>query len=192
MKSLLLAAGLLLCIASSFGQEKLSKDLDGDKIADTVGFQEETSRIFCALSTQKFKRIYSQQLETLGSSGVSATKSGFEFCTHAMRGGCCNQFRYDVKLQKIQLIGMSRYEFGNAANDGSGESSVNLLTSSYIGNWNYYSDAKKRLIKLPAIKTNMTFAKTYLEAFSDKIYFEYMDKCADLYQKQKAAATGKK
>lgn len=54
---------------------------------------------------------------------------------------------------------MSRYEFGNATNEGSGESSVNLLTEDYIGNWNYFdhlaNNEEGELAKIPTIKTKM-------------------------------------
>jgi hypothetical protein len=80
---------------------------------------------------------------------------------------------------------MSRYALGNAANDGSGESSVNLLTGDYIGEWNYFDPLanKKRgaLIKLPAIKTKMSDNKIFLEDFSDAIYYSYADKCSELF-----------
>ncbi len=78
---------------------------------------------------------------------------------------------------------MSRYEFGNAANDGSGKSSVNLLTGDYIGNWNYYDETKNKLVKIPTIKTKMYFPKIYLEEFNDET--NYPEKCATLYYKYK-------
>jgi hypothetical protein len=85
----------------------------------------------------------------------------------------------------IPLIGMNLYEFGNAANDGSGESSVNLLTDDYIGNWHYYDHEKDKLIAIPPIKTKMHFEKIYLESFSSDTYFDYATRCAELYHKYK-------
>lgn len=89
----------------------------------------------------------------------------------------------------MRLIGMDRYEFGNAANDGSGESSVNLLTGDYIGDWNYYDPSANEeageLIKIPTIKTKMLFAKIYLEAFSEETYFGYAERCSELYSQRK-------
>ena len=84
---------------------------------------------------------------------------------------------------------MSRYEFGNAANDGSGESSVNLLTSDYIGNWNYYDASANNeageLVNIPTIKTKMKFKIITLESFSENTYFDFADKCSSLFQKHK-------
>lgn len=141
----------LILIATSsisfcFGQNKIEKDIDFDGKNDIVLVDTITSTIVCTLSTLNYTSISSKQIEVLNeNSGVKATKNGFEFYNNWMRAGYKNQFRYDSKTKKIQLIGMSRYEFGNATNDGSGESSVNLLTGDYIGNWNYYDEKKKGL-----------------------------------------------
>jgi len=175
------------------GQNKLAKDLDGDAVLDSIYIDYKTSKIICMLSTNSFKKIESKEIEMMNeSSSIEDAKNGFIFSNHWMRAGYENQFRYDKKSRKIRLIGMSRYEFGNAANDGSGESSVNLLTSDYIGNWNYYDDVKKELIKIPTIKTKMAFSKIYLESFNDGVYYDlYAEKCAALYHKHKKLTIGK-
>lgn len=106
-----------------------------------------------------------------------------------MRTGYSAQFRFEKKEKRIRLIGMSRYEFGNAVNDGSGESSVNLLTGDYIGDWNYFdhfaNNEKGELIKIPTIKTKMVFRKIYLKDFTDEIPYDFTSKCAELYEKHK-------
>ncbi|MDA3613408.1 hypothetical protein [Polluticaenibacter yanchengensis] len=171
-------------------QEKLIKDIDFDGKNDTVYVDTDESVIICRLSTQQYKSVKSQPIEILNAqSGVSATKNGFEFYNHWMRAGYHTQFRYDKPTKKIRLIGMSRYEFGPANNDGSGESSVNLLTGDYIGDWNFYdhlaNNEKGELIKIPTIKTKMRFDKIYLSGFSDKVYFDFSGRCAKLYYRQK-------
>lgn len=187
----LLIGMLFVCVGGMlFGQEKLAKDLDGDKKSDSLYFKD--NRIVCALSSKKYKKTFSREIETLDGYAFKSTKSGFEFGFHAMRAGYAGQFRYDAKSGKIQLIGMSRYEFGNAANDGSGESSVNLLTGNYIGNWNYYDHTQEKLVKIPSIKTKMTFSKTYLEAFNEGILETFAEKCSTLYYTEKAKMTGRK
>ena len=159
------------------------KDLDNDQIKDTVFFDYEKSIIVCKLSSQNFKPIESTPIEITNGfrTYVYETKNGFGFANHWMRAGYENQFRYDSKSKRIQLIGMSRYEYGNAANDGSGESSVNLLTNDYIGNWYYYDECREKLTKVPTIKAKMPLGKIYLEDFSEETYFGYAEKCAELY-----------
>ena len=177
---------ILLC-TQAYSQDELVKDLDQDTINDTAYVDHATSRLICKLSSQHFTPLQSKAIDILNeSSGVRTTKSGFEFYNNWMRAGYANQFRYDAKTKKIQLIGMSRYEFGNATNDGSGESSVNLLTNDYIGNWNYFDNKKEELVKIPTIKTKMPFGKIYLEGFNDETYFAFAAKCTALYEKHKA------
>lgn len=173
----------------SFAQ-KLIKDIDLDGKKDTVYVDNTEFRIICQLSTQNFKKIKSKQIEILNEmSGIVEAKNGFSFFNDWMRAGYKNQFRYNKKTKKIQLIGMSRYEFGNAANDGSGESSVNLLTGDYIGNWNYYdflaNNEEGELIKMPTIKTKMKFKEINLENFEENTYFGFADRCSELYYQQK-------
>ena len=168
----------------TYGQGKLLKDLDNDHVMDSVYVDSIKSTIVCRLSTHDFKRIESKPIEILNeTSGIRDAKDGFYFYNDWMRAGYSNQFRYDAKTKKIWLIGMSRYEFGNVTNDGSGESSVNLLTNRYIGDWNYYDPEKEELISIPTIKAKMILEKTDLESFSENIYFTYAEKCAELYYK---------
>lgn len=173
-----------------FGQEKLVKDIDNDGLKDTVYVDPMKSTIVCKLSTMHFKPVSSKSIETLNvSSGILKTKNGFVFFNDWMRAGYKNQFRYNAKTRKIQLIGMSRYEFGNAVQDGSGESSINLLTGDYIGNWNYYdhlaNNEDGKLVTIPTIKAKMKFEVINLEDFGEEIYFSYGKRCAKLYDKHK-------
>ncbi len=171
----------------TMAQDKLVKDLDFDQKNDTVYVDRAKSVIVCRLSSQQFKKITSQAIEILNEqSGVSSSKNGFTFYNDWMRAGYKNQFRYDVKAKRMQLIGMSRYEFGNATNDGSGESSVNLLTNDYVGDWNYFDQKKEELVKIPTIKTKLALPKTHLETFGENTYFGFAEKCANLYEKHKA------
>lgn len=189
-KTLWLFCSALFVSGTLFAQEKLLTDIDFDGIKDSVYVDKEKSVIVCRLSSQKFKIIKSKPIEILNDqSGVNETHNGFQFSNHWMRAGYNNQFRFDKKTKRIQLIGMDRYEFGNAANDGSGESSVNLLTGDYIGDWNYYdhfyNNEEGQLVKIPTIKTKMPFKKIYLEGFDDGDYFEFGLLCAHLFEQHK-------
>ena len=91
---------------SMLAQEKLLKDIDYDHIKDTVYVDSVESTIVCKLSTNHFKPISSKPIEILNwPSGVVATKNGFAFFNDWMRSGYKNQFRYNAKTKKIQLIG---------------------------------------------------------------------------------------
>ena len=173
----------LMISQSSFSQ--VIKDLDMDSIKDSVFFNPETRKIICKLSTNNFKPIYSKPvINDEFNSGIRETKSGFEFYVNYMRAGFANQFRYEKKDKKIRLIGMSRYELGSANHNGSGKSSVNLLTNDYIGEWNHYDEKNEKLIQMPTIKSKMYFAKMFLENYDGNYQVQYTDKCSELYYEQ--------
>jgi hypothetical protein len=168
----------------------LVKDIDDDNVKDTIYVDLEKSTIVCKLSSNGFKEISSKPIGILNlQSGVIETRNGFEFFNDWMRAGYKNKFIYNNKTKKIQLIGMSRYEYGNAVHDGSGESSVNLLTADYVGDWNYFdllaNNEEGELVKIPTIKIKMNFEVINLEDFDEEIYFDYAERCAKLYHKYK-------
>jgi hypothetical protein len=187
MKKAIIILTVIAWTVNAVARENPAKDLDSDKIPDTVYFDFEKSVIVCRLSSHDFEPIESLPVEITNGQGtsVSGIEDGFYFANHWMRAGYENFFRYEPETKKIRLVAMSRYELGNAANDGSGESSVDLLTGEYVGNWNYYDMEKNSLIKIPAIETTMPFPETYLEDFGEETYFGYAERCAELYYSHK-------
>lgn len=167
------------------------KDLDHDGVKDSCFYDPNRSVIICKLSTQQFKVMRSKSdLTQEWNAGIQATKNGFEFYENYHRAGFAHQFQYDDQSKKIRLIGMKEYEYGNAVHDGSGESSVNLLTNDFIGEWNYYDLIHDKLIKMPTIRTKMYFPKVTLEKFEGRFQVDYAEKCVELYEKQKAKSIG--
>lgn len=165
---------------------QVTKDMDLDGIQDSISYDANRGVIICKLSSQNFNAIYSQgELSDEMNAGVQETKSGFEFVNNYMRAGYASQFRYEPKEQKVRLIGMSRYEFGPASNDGSGKSSVNLLTNNYIGEWYHYDMRKEKLVKMPVISTKMYFPTIYLEDYNGNTELDYGEKCSSLYYLEK-------
>lgn len=187
MKKILCILFVLYSYLPVHAQDVLVKDLDLDRIPDTVRLNKEEGIISCRLSTLAFRPVNSEGTDMEANAYIKETRNGFEFHNNWMRAGYACQFRFDGKLRKMQLIGMSRYEFGNAANDGSGESSVNLLTGDYIGNWNYYDEQHEELIKMKPIKQKMPLPKTYLDQFSEDIYYQYANQCSALFSRNKKA-----
>lgn len=175
---------LLFLSIKIFSQNYLIKDLDGDSLNDSI--YEHNNLIIHKLSTKKFHPISINLIDTYGGSfKIAKTKNGFQYEINYRKAGIKAQFRYNSNSKKIELIGMSRYEFGNASNDGSGESSINILTNDYIGNWKYYDLDKGSLIDLPTIKTKMVLPKINLEEFNESYLEKYSAECSKLYQKFK-------
>ena len=193
MKMILKSCFLLLfspLLFLSQDNKPLIKDLDGDTKMDKVYYTPETGIVTYELSSQEFKKVSSDSFEDSGEIFIAPTKSGFEVRFNNMRSGFAYQFRYEKETQKMRLIGMSRYEFGPANNDGSGESSVNLLTNEYVGEWNYYDLNKNELIRIPTIKKKMVFPKTYFDNL-DGIFSKYSNLCSNYYEKSKKSSEKK-
>jgi len=175
-----------------FAQEKLVKDIDFDGKNDTVYIDKKEWKIVCRLSTQNYKKLKTKAIEMASdNSFLKSTRNGFEFRNNWMRSGYACQFRYEKIEKRIRVIGMTEYAFGNAANDGSGEASANLLTGDYIGNWNYFdhlaNNEKGELVKIPTIRAKMNFKKTYLEDFNENTYYSLSDQLSKIVEKHEAA-----
>ena len=163
--------------------DTLRFDLDLDQKLDLVIFDRTKDIIVCKLSTKNFVPIQSLALASEEpQSGIRKNANGFTYFVPYMRSGYHCDFTYHKVEKKIQLTAMDRYEFGPANNNGSGESSVNLLTHQYEGNWNYYDMEIEELVKLPTIKRRMVLPKTYLENFTDDIAYKYANNCAALFE----------
>lgn len=177
---------LILTFPTLFIAQKkmLSADFDGDSIKDKVYLDSNTSEVVYQLSSQKFKKVSSNQFEDSGEIFFDKTKNGFKINLNQMRASNSYQFRYEKETGKMRLIGMERYEFGPANNDGSGESSVNLLTNTYIGEWNYFDETKRKLIKIPTIKKKMFFPKIYFDDLGNA-FSTYIDKDTNYYLAEK-------
>lgn len=174
---------LLLFPSLIFAQDShLSADFDGDGIADKLSSHNGT--VVYQLSSQKFRKVSSSKFIDSGEIFFAKAKNGFRISLNQMRASNAYQFRYEKETEKMRLIGMEREEFGPANNDGSGESSVNLLTNTYIGEWNYFDNQKVKLIKIPTIKKKMVFPKTYFDTLTDEFY-TYMEKDSNYYLAEK-------
>lgn len=170
-----------------FAQETLETDVNADGKPDKVWFKD--GLIYCELSGINPKILHSRSIEDFAESAdfvaFSEATNGFHLNVNYMRSGFSVQFRYNKKKDVIETIGMSRYEFGPASNDGSGESSLNLLTNDYLGNWNYYDMKTEELKPIPEIKAKMKLKQQTLTEFDTKIIETYISKCVALYYKAK-------
>ncbi len=174
----------LWVFTAAFSQEILEHDMNGDGIADKVWLEEEV--ILCKLSGNENVLVKSKPIDQIADNvSFHAAAGGFYFNVNYMRAGFSVQFRYNKKTGRMETIGMSRYEFGPASNDGSGESSVNLLTHDYVGNWNYFDMEENNLKAIPEIKTKMKLKKETLDQFDGSLSDTYITRCSELFAKRK-------
>lgn len=176
MKKLVGVLLVLVCAVRVFGQDalpqKVSFDFDGDKKADV--FQIKSGHLSYTLSSQKGKETQSQGVSYSDRTWLELSKNVVVYQCAFNRGQNTFKFRYDPKLKQFKLIGYDNEQFGNAANDGSGRSSYNLLTGDYVANWNYFDNEKEVLVARPEVRKKLPL-KTYLlkdfgEAMIDQLY----------------------
>jgi hypothetical protein len=171
MKSTLLPFLLFLAV-TTFGQNKISYDLDTDGKVDKLELvnTDDGMKITYALSSQGNKVISTQNITTAGDQRtVSMSKNVVVLAINYMRASYTYKFRYDPKLKQIKVIGYDNEQFGNAVNDGSGMSSYNLLTGAFEANWNHWNDKKKQLIPDPKISKKLPIKTYLLKDFSDSM-----------------------
>lgn len=180
---------VVLMSNSFFGQttRKIVKDFDGDQKNDTIRIDSNSRTLICRLTSQKFKKVESKEIEKLNfGNTLLATKSGFEFWNDFDRSGFKCVFAYNKTVKKMQLIEMRRVDDILSSDYGTkfkGLSTVNLITNKYVGN--FYQVYNKKILKMPTINSKMVLPETYLETFSDILCFDYESKCLALYNKNK-------
>jgi len=171
--------------------KEIVKDFDGDAIMDLVYIDSEANILNYKLSSNSFQVISSLEIRSLNfGNTLVETSNGFEFWNDYGRSGWVNEFRYNPKEKKMQLIkirrtdyNIDRFKYGEKVRYGSGKSRVDLLTHRYVGE--FYAVYNEKLRKLPKVNAYMLFPETYLYCFSDDINFEFEQRCLELYEKAK-------
>lgn len=149
------------------GLQKISYDFDGDKKADV--FEIKNGKLSCMLSAQGNKSVSSKGGSYADRTWLELKGNVVVYHCSFMRGANTFKFRYDARLKAMRLIGYDNEQFGNAANDGSGSSSYNLLTGDYKANWNYYDAKKQELVPNPPVSKKYPSKVYLLKDFGDEV-----------------------
>ncbi len=147
----------------------ISADLDGDGKRDAfravVRSGGEDAQLMAQLANGK--TLTSGALSMCCGS-ISAKGGVVDVHSKGMRGFAYYKFRWEAAAGDFRLIGYDTESFGNAANDGSGTSSLNLLTGSYEAAFNNYNEKQEKLIALPKVKRKIAVSKKiYLRSFNE-------------------------
>ncbi len=145
-------------------------DFDGDGANDVVCAiekgEEEDVKLMATLRNGK---IVLSSKSTSTCCGSMSQKSGvIDVHSKGMRGFSYYKFRWDKPAMDFRLIGYETESFGNAAHDGSGTSSLNLINGDFIAEYNSWNEKKQDLVTLPKVKRKIPVSKKmYLKNFGD-------------------------
>lgn len=192
-KSIFLSIILLLSVICAIAQTpdlELIKDLDGDKIADTVRFDYAKSCVVCRLSSTHFEPIESLRIRQPDEGMyMEDIQDGFSFAMHWRRHGFFNKFEYNAETKKIYLTEVQRYNRDDSEALGEGQSLFRLTAGEYYGYWNYYDAQKEEYLAMPAvIQEKISYPPIELEDFSQKTDAYFAEKCFEIYNAYKEKA----
>lgn len=164
-------------------------DMDLDGITDSIryNFQEEFLRFL--LSSRKFEPMDIPWPKIPCRCTIEAINGGFTYETLCMRAFANYSYLYDKEVGKFRWTGFSDEYLGNAANDGSGTQSFDLITGEYVADFKYFGMDLNYLFSLPTITEKYDVPPIYLgdEDFElppyDTLYTYYKDKHYNEYIK---------
>lgn len=145
-------------------------DLDGDGQIDIFCAVQSDGQLKLFASLQSgCKTIMSQDVGDGTCCGSVSAKNGVvRVSSTGMRAFSYYKWRYNKVAGDFQLIGFDTESFGNAANDGSGTSSLNLLTGDYVDAFNSYNQRTQRLKALPKTRKKVRVTKRiFLKDWND-------------------------
>lgn len=146
----LIAIALSLCASLlSFSQESTVRyDFDGDGKIDKFQVLENTSGTYLQATLSKHGSEHSNFFTYMGSSHEIKIQKNVVVLTVLHNSWTETlKFRFDKTLKSMRLIGYDTRRNGNAAGDGSGYSSFNLLTGEEEEQDNFYNERLRKLEK---------------------------------------------
>ncbi len=160
---------------------QLLKDLDGDRVLDSINFDAYHSVIQVRLSSQDFKTISSDSLhfKDLRSMGLIDNPKGFVLSGLQYERSFKLYFQYNSESHQVEVKKMTFNDKRGGyigASHLSGHSKVNLTTDSYKGDWTYYNTARLQPMLLPSITTQISLPKTRLHGFDGQVFLQYQQR----------------
>ncbi len=162
-------------LQSGIGSNPIKADFDGDGKRDEFYVAEEsenTDGYFIALMST-CGRIESPVVPLCCGSVDQKGKGTLRAASKGMRGFSYWTFRWDAAAKDFRLIGYDTENFGNAMNDGSGTSSLNLLTGDFVAAFNSADVKSGELRALPKVRRKVVVSR--------RIYLQKFDEAADAW-----------
>jgi hypothetical protein len=149
------------------GKNQLFGDFDGDNRGDALAVIEGGGQTLVYIATAKCS--FKSKDAPRCCSYIERSKNVIVLHSTGMRGFYTWRFRYNTAFKNFQLIGMDTESFGNAVHDGSGTSSLNLLTGDFEAKYNSWNEKRQKLIALPAIKKKLKIGRRiFITDFGDE------------------------
>lgn len=149
----------------------LRADFDGDGKADLfcVAEDAEGNGYFVVITTTR-GRMESGTMPSCCASIERGAKPGvIRISSKGMRYFAYYTFRWDAAAKDFRLIGHDTESFGNAVHDGSGTSSLNLITGAFEASFNNYDEEREELTVLPKVRKKVVVnRRIYLQKFGEE------------------------
>lgn len=94
-------------------------------------------------------------------------KGEFLVMSPGMRCYEYDAYRYETVSGRFRLVKCLHKNYGNAANDGMGTMSLDLLTGIFTGEWTYYDYEAEKLVPLPKVTVLVDNPPIYLDGDRD-------------------------
>lgn len=157
----------------AYAQDTARIDFDADGVADKISIQK--------ISEEKFKLVYTLSTKGKGKRVSGVFNSMADANSLTVKGSVCKlnfqymrsryvfTFRYNKATGDVMLIGYDNEQYGNATNDGSGKSSYNFNTRTYLAQWYYWNAEQDKLLPLAPIQKKWALKPIAMQNFSDQI-----------------------
>lgn len=150
--------------------DRSTADMDGDGVADTLRYNPADATLIFLLSSRGFAPGSYEFDYGADHCSVSALDGGFSVSAYYWRDSEVDWYRYDGEAGRFRWMENYVESFENAAGDGFGMMTLDLITGEFTGYWYYYGPGIDSVISLPPATVHVDNPPIY---FGDSADFSY-------------------